>query len=148
MNAFAQRLVAAHADLAMKAVFQRRSHPLDGRIARALPLIRERMAAAGGAAGMTEVAQQVGLSRSRFFELFRVCIGVSPLQYRDWFALLRPPRLWRAATPPWSRWLPRSASLPPAHFTRFFSQHAGMPPSAFRRAAGFRGARPSAAGLP
>ena len=33
---------------------------------------------------LDEVASRVGLSRSRFFEQFKTCVGASPQQYLDW----------------------------------------------------------------
>src|SRR5690606_19087864 len=74
-----------------------------------------------------------GMSRSHFFRQFKRTIGVSPQQVIDEermsYALqaLGEPNLMLSQL---SRELGFSA---PAHFTRFFIQHAGCTPSHFRR---------------
>lgn len=104
--------------------------PMDARIVRAIRLLR------GNAAqnpSLEDVASQVGLSRSRFFEQFKNCVGASPQQYLDWermalaTRMLADPQVSVAAV---SDELGFSAQ---SHFARFFAQHIGLPPSDFKR---------------
>jgi AraC-like DNA-binding protein len=107
-----------------------RYRPIDYRIRKALNFIHEH---ALENPGIDDIAKLVGLSRSRFFEQFRRCVGASPQHYIDHFRM-------RIAT----RWL-SSIDRPlveladelgfGAHstFTRFFTQHLAVSPSEFRR---------------
>jgi AraC-like DNA-binding protein len=80
-----------------------------------------------------EVAEAVGLSRSRFFELFHDQLGTSPLVF--WNAL----RLEAALTQLHQReenMTSMAMSLgfsTPGNFSRFFRDHRGVTPSAYRR---------------
>jgi AraC-like DNA-binding protein len=80
-----------------------------------------------------EVAEVVGLSRSRFFELFHDQLGTSPLVY--WNAL----RLEEALTRLNARYENMtSMSLElgfstPGNFSRFFRDHRGVTPTTYRR---------------
>jgi AraC-like DNA-binding protein len=107
-----------------------RARPIDYRIRKALAYIHDH---ALENPRIDDVARQVGLSRSRFFEQFRRCVGASPQHYIDWVRM-------RAAT----RWL--STTDRPlieladelgfgahSNFTRFFTQHLAVSPSEFRR---------------
>jgi AraC-like DNA-binding protein len=81
------------------------------------------------------VAAHVGLSRSRFFEQFKLCLGVTPQQYIDWIRM-------RHATLALSTTGKTVATISDelgfasqSHFSRFFSEHLGLPPGEFRRRA-------------
>lgn len=104
--------------------------PIDFRIRKALAYIH---AHAFENPRIDDVAKMVGLSRSRFFEQFRRCVGASPQHYIDHIRM-------KAAT----RWL--STTERPlvevadelgfgahSNFTRFFAQHMAVSPSEFRR---------------
>jgi len=118
----------SNAAQAMKALFT--GPPMDARVMRATRFIREK---AAENPSLDEVAKEVGLSRSRFFEQFKNCMGVSPQQYLDWqrmalaTRMLSRPHLSVADV---SHDLGFSA---PSHFARFFAQHIGFPPSDFKR---------------
>jgi AraC-like DNA-binding protein len=82
---------------------------------------------------LDDIASSVGLSRSRFFEQFKNCVGSSPQQYLDWERMALATRMLscpRATVAEVSDKLGFSA---PSHFARFFSQHIGLPPSDFKR---------------
>jgi AraC-like DNA-binding protein len=120
----------AYVDQALRNTFHRRDHPMDPRIGRSLALIRD---AAMENPNLDDVASQVGLSRSRFFEQFKTCVGASPQQYLDWARMAAATKL--LATTDYSL---ADISLDlgfsaPSHFARFFAQHMGVPPSVFRR---------------
>jgi AraC-like DNA-binding protein len=80
-----------------------------------------------------EVAEVVGLSRSRFFELFHDQLGTSPLVF--WNAM----RLEEALT----RLSARDENMTsmamtlgfstPGNFSRFFRDHRGVTPTAYRK---------------
>lgn len=126
------------ADLALQNLFT--GPAMDARVMRATRFMRER---AADNPGLDDIAREVGLSRSRFFEQFKHCMGVSPQQYLDWqrmalaTRLLSRPELSVADV---SHGLGFSA---PSHFARFFAQHVGFPPSDFKR--GVMGAGPGQA---
>lgn len=102
----------------------------DGRIRRAISLLRARPSKD---LSIDDLASRVGLSRSRFYDLFQVCTGFSPRAYLDLLCL-------EAAIARLSRGEGRisdvSAELgfsAQSNFTRFFLQHVGVPPSEYRR---------------
>lgn len=104
--------------------------PMDARIARAIRLMREQ---AAHNPSLEDLASRVGLSRSRFFEQFKNCVGASPQQYLDWERMALATRRLadhQVSVAEISFELGFSA---PSHFARFFSQHIGLPPSDFRR---------------
>jgi AraC-like DNA-binding protein len=106
------------------------ARPSDYRIRRALPLID---AQALESPRIGEIAKQVGLSRSRFFEQFRRCVGVSPQHYvnvvrmsaaTEWLSMTDRPLVALAE---------ELGFCAQSNFTRFFTQHTGVSPSEFRR---------------
>jgi len=104
----------------------------DGRIRRAIALLR---AHPNKDLSMNEVATQVGLSRSRFYDLFHVCTGLSPRAYLDMLCV-------EAAIARLSSGRGKIAELAAelgfsaqSNFTRFFLNQVGVPPSEYRRAA-------------
>ena len=104
----------------------------DSRVRRAVSLLRERPTKE---VDIDRVASRVGLSRSRFYDLFQMCIGRSPREYLDFLCLgnaitaLASERVRIADV---SQELGFSAQ---SNFTRFFLNRVGIPPSEYRRAA-------------
>ncbi len=104
----------------------------DSRIRRAIALLRARP---NKDMNMDEVASQVGLSRSRFYDLFQVCTGRSPRAYLDMLCVetaISRLASGRAKIADVSAELGFSAQ---SNFTRFFLHQVGIPPSEYRRAA-------------
>lgn len=103
---------------------------IDSRIRKAVHQIRAR---APENPSLEEIAADVGLSRSHFFQQFKLCVGVSPQHFLDWQRMsLAIDKLCRtdASVCDISHQLGFSA---PSHFTRFFVQHIGLSPSEYRR---------------
>ncbi|WP_179400963.1 helix-turn-helix transcriptional regulator [Burkholderia guangdongensis] len=103
---------------------------VDFRIRKALDFIKRAPTANPTVA---EVAAEVGLSRSRFFEQFRQCMGISPQHYIDWVRMSHAIRLLAASDRPLADIAYELGFEEHSHFTRFFAQHMGVPPSEFRR---------------
>jgi AraC-like DNA-binding protein len=110
---------------------QRTQQPaIDGRIRRATRILRSR---AHQNPSLEAIASEVGMSRSRFFEQFKLTVGASPQQYLDWARMA-------LAT---DALINQSAKLHElahdlgfgelTHFTRFIRQHIGLSPGEFRR---------------
>jgi AraC-like DNA-binding protein len=104
----------------------------DTRIRRAIALLR---AHTNKDLNMDEIASEVGLSRSRFYDLFHLCTGFSPRTYLDLLCI-------EAAVSRLSSGRGNIAELSAelgfsahSNFTRFFSNQVGVPPSEYRRAA-------------
>jgi AraC-like DNA-binding protein len=104
----------------------------DTRIRRAITLLR---AHRNKDLSMDELANQVGLSRSRFYDLFQVCTGFSPRTYLDFLCV-------EAAIARLSSGQGKIAEVSAelgfsaqSNFTRFFLNQVGVPPSEYRRAA-------------
>jgi len=109
----------------------RGSRLADHRIRRAMALLRT---AAGIDAEMDGIAAQVGLSRSRFYELFQLCTGLSPRAYTDMLrtqAAIARLSLSDGSIAELASDLGFSAQ---SNFTRFFIRQLGVPPSEYRRA--------------
>nr|WP_316644357.1 AraC family transcriptional regulator [uncultured Roseateles sp.] len=123
-------LVNTYADADMRTTFFRRDRPMDARISRSLPLIRE---AAASNPNLDDIASQVGLSRSRFFEQFKACIGASPQQYLDWARMAVATKLLASTEQSVADVSHELGFSAPSHFARFFAQHMGVPPSDFKR---------------
>jgi AraC family transcriptional regulator len=104
--------------------------PVDFRIRKALDFIKHAPVANPTVA---QVAAQVGLSRSRFFEQFRRCMGISPQHYIDWVRMSHAIHLLGASNKPLADIATELGFEEHSHFTRFFAQHMGVPPSEFRR---------------
>jgi len=104
----------------------------DLRIRRAIALLR---AHPNKDLNMDELANQVGLSRSRFYDLFQLCTGFSPRTYLDLLCI-------EAAISRLSSGRGKIAELSAelgfsaqSNFTRFFQNQVGVAPSEYRRAA-------------
>ncbi|MGH8736057.1 MAG: helix-turn-helix domain-containing protein [Burkholderiales bacterium] len=113
----------------------------DSRIRRAIALLRARP---NKEMNMDEVASQVGLSRSRFYDLFQLCTGRSPRAYLDMLCVetaISRLTAGRVKIADVSAELGFSAQ---SNFTRFFLHQVGIPPSEYRRVA----ARPEPAPSP
>jgi len=103
----------------------------DTRIRRAIALLRARP---NKDLSMDELASQVGLSRSRFYDLFQICTGFSPRTYLDMLcieAAIARLSSGRGKIAEVSAELGFSAQ---SNFTRFFLNQVGVPPSEYRRA--------------
>jgi AraC family transcriptional regulator len=104
----------------------------DTRIRRAIALLR---AHPNKDLNMDQLASQVGLSRSRFYDLFQLCTGFSPRTYLDLLcieAAISRLSSGRGKIAEVSAELGFSAQ---SNFTRFFLNQVGVPPSEYRRAA-------------
>jgi len=104
----------------------------DTRIRKALALLRARP---NKDVNIDELASQVGLSRSRFYDLFQICTGRSPRSYLDLLCVesaIAKLSTGRTRIADVSAELGFSAQ---SNFTRFFLNQVGIPPSQYRRAA-------------
>jgi AraC-like DNA-binding protein len=104
----------------------------DTRIRRAIELLRARP---NKDMNIDQLASQVGLSRSRFYDLFELCTGFSPRTYLD--LLCVEAAIARLASGH-GKIAEVSAELgfsAQSNFTRFFLQQVGVPPSQYRRSA-------------
>lgn len=108
----------------------RAERPMDSRVVNAIRIIR--MSAAENP-NLDEIANRVGLSRSRFFEQFKNCVGASPQQYLDWERMALATRMLSDPRVTVAEVSDKLGFSAPSHFARFFSQHIGLPPSDFKR---------------
>src|ERR1051325_5128139 len=107
----------------------------DTRIRRAIALLR---AHPNKDLNIDQLANQVGLSRSRFYDLFQISTGFSPRAYLDLLCI-------EAAIARLSSGRGKIAELSAelgfsaqSNFTRFFHNQVGVAPSEYRRAAARR----------
>jgi len=103
----------------------------DQRIRRAIALLRDNP---NKEVNIDELATQVGLSRSRFYDLFQLCTGLSPRGYLDMLcveAAIAKLSGGRTKIADVSAELGFSAQ---SNFTRFFLNQVGISPSRYRRA--------------
>jgi AraC-like DNA-binding protein len=105
---------------------------VDFRIRRVIARIREDPDLALDADACASLA---GLSRSRFFELFRQSTGVSPRLYWNALRLDNAINDLCASSTPIKALSEELGFSAPAHFTRFFQHHLGSSPRALRRGA-------------
>ena len=116
----------------------------DQRIRRAIAILRARP---NKDVNMDQIAMQVGLSRSRFYDLFQICTGRSPREYLDMLCVETAiTRLSSSDT----KIADVSAELgfsAQSNFTRFFLNQVGASPSEYRRAASGSGGTPAPAAL-
>jgi AraC family transcriptional regulator len=104
----------------------------DSRIRQALALLRARP---NKDLNIDQLANEVGLSRSRFYDLFQLCTGFSPRAYLD--LLCVETAISRLASGQ-GKIAEVSAELgfsAQSNFTRFFLHQVGIPPSEYRRVA-------------
>lgn len=123
-------VVEDYADPDMRMTFHRRDRPMDARISKSLALIKD---AALENPNLDDIASRVGLSRSRFFEQFKACVGASPQQYLDWARMAVATRLLASTDKSVADVSFDLGFSAPSHFARFFAQHMGVPPSDFKR---------------
>lgn len=103
---------------------------IDFRIRKALAYIHEH---ALENPRIDDIAKMVGLSRSRFFEQFRRCVGASPQHYIDHFRMKLATRWLSTTDRPLVELADELGFGAHSNFTRFFIQHIAVSPSEFRR---------------
>ncbi|MFV3131931.1 helix-turn-helix domain-containing protein [Niveispirillum sp. KHB5.9] len=123
-------IVAQYAGDAAERSLMPRRQMIDFRIRKALAYMQ---ANSLRSLQMEELARQVGLSRSRFFEQFRRCVGTSPQQYADYIRVTTATRLLSTTDLSLAELADELGFAGHSNFTRFFTQHIGVPPSEFRR---------------
>ncbi|HEU4352833.1 MAG TPA: AraC family transcriptional regulator [Burkholderiales bacterium] len=104
----------------------------DSRIRRAIALLRARP---NKELNMDELASQVGLSRSRFYDLFQLCTGFSPRAYLDMLCVETAISRLTSGQGKISEVSAELGFSAQSNFTRFFLNQVGVPPSEYRRAA-------------
>lgn len=104
----------------------------DNRIRKALALLR---AHPNKEVNMNELASQVGLSRSRFYDLFQVSTGRSPRSYLDMLCVESAIAKLSSGSGKIAEVSAELGFSAQSNFTRFFQQQVGIPPSEYRRAA-------------
>ena len=103
----------------------------DSRIRRALALLRARP---HKDYSMDHLASQVGLSRSRFYDLFQLCTGLSPRAYLDKLCVETAIARLSAGGVKIAEVSAELGFSAQSNFTRFFLNQVGIPPSEYRRA--------------
>jgi len=103
----------------------------DSRIRRALALLRARP---NKDLNMDYLASQVGLSRSRFYDLFQLCTGFSPRAYLDMLCVETAISRLSSGRGKIAEVAAELGFSAQSNFTRFFLNQVGVPPSEYRRA--------------
>ena len=104
----------------------------DNRIRKALAFLR---AHPNKEINMNELASQVGLSRSRFYDLFQLSTGRSPRSYLDMLCIESAISKLSSGSGKIAEVSAELGFSAQSNFTRFFQQQVGIPPSEYRRAA-------------
>jgi AraC family transcriptional regulator len=104
----------------------------DSRIRRAIALLRARP---NKELNMDQLARQVGLSRSRFYDLFQLCTGFSPRAYLDMLCVETAISRLSSGQGKIAEVSAELGFSAQSNFTRFFLHQVGVPPSEYRRAA-------------
>jgi len=104
----------------------------DGRIRRAIALLR---AHPNKDLSIDELASQVGLSRSRFYDLFQLCTGFSPRAYLDMLCVETAISRLSSGQGKIAEVAAELGFSAQSNFTRFFLHQVGVPPSTYRRSA-------------
>jgi len=104
----------------------------DTRIRHAMALLRARP---NKDVNMNELANQVGLSRSRFYDLFQLSTGRSPRAYLDMLCVETAISKLSSGSGKIAEVSAELGFSSQSNFTRFFQQQVGIPPSEYRRAA-------------
>lgn len=123
-------LARTYANLELGHRLMRAVRPMDARVVHAIRLIR---ISAAQNPNLDEIARRVGLSRSRFFEQFKNCVGASPQQYLDWERMALATRMLAMPNTSVAQVSDQLEFSAPSHFARFFAQHIGLAPSEFKR---------------
>jgi AraC family transcriptional regulator len=105
----------------------------DNRIRKALALLR---AHPNKEVNMNDLASQVGLSRSRFYDLFQTSTGRSPRSYLDMLCVESAIAKLASGSAKIAEVSAELGFSAQSNFTRFFQHQVGIPPSEYRRAAG------------
>jgi AraC-like DNA-binding protein len=100
----------------------------DWRIRRAMDAMRVE----GSSGSVDQFARSAGLSRAQFFRLFESSLGVSPKIYLNVVRMERALDAVIHQDTPLGELSERFGFPEPAHFTRFFRDHAGVSPREFR----------------
>jgi AraC family transcriptional regulator len=124
--------LSVYADVAAQRDLPRSEVALDYRIRRAISYMRDNISKG---TEMADLAGIAGLSRSRFFELFRSCTGLSPRLYMDALCIDLAARTLVGTNEALGDIAKSLGFSAPGHFTRFFQQHTSVSPSDHRRAA-------------
>src|SRR3954469_23358815 len=103
----------------------------DSRIRRAIALLR---AHPNKDQSIDELASQVGLSRSRFYDLFQICTGFSPRAYLDMLCVETAISRLTSGHGKIAELAAELGFSAQSNFTRFFLHQVGVPPSEYRRA--------------
>lgn len=103
----------------------------DQRIRRAIGLLR---ANPNKDVNIDALASQVGLSRSRFYDLFQLCTGISPRAYLDLLCVEAAIAKLASGGTKISDLSAELGFSAQSNFTRFFLNQVGIPPSEYRRA--------------
>jgi AraC-like DNA-binding protein len=103
----------------------------DRRIRRAVDALRADPACGDPVAPL---AARVGLSRSRFYDLFARCTGLSPGVYCDMLRVEEAVRRLAKGGDPIRELSADLGFSSQGNFTRFFVRHVGVAPSRYRRA--------------
>jgi len=106
------------------------SRPIDYRIRKALTYMHEHVLESPR---IDDIAAMVGLSRSRFFEQFKRCVGASPQHYIDHLRMKLATRWLSTTDRPLVELADELGFGAHSNFTRFFTQHIAVSPSEFRR---------------
>jgi AraC-like DNA-binding protein len=104
----------------------------DSRIRRALALLRARP---NKDMNIDSLASEVGLSRSRFYDLFQICTGFSPRAYLDMLCVETAISRLSSGRGKIAELASELGFSAQSNFTRFFLNQVGVPPSEYRRAA-------------
>src|SRR5882762_3339133 len=114
------------------ALLWRGSRFADSRIRQAIGLLRARP---NKDLNMDELANRVGLSRSRFYDLFQLCTGFSPRAYLDMLCVETAISRLSSGDSKISEVSAELGFSAQSNFTRFFLNQVGVPPSEYRRSA-------------
>jgi AraC family transcriptional regulator len=125
------RTLGTYADSKIRSNLPKSTATLDYRIRRAIAHMRDNVSRE---MEMTDLAEIAGLSRSRFFELFRSCTGVSPHLYMDALCIDTATRIPAGTMRPLTEIAASLGFSAPGHFSRFFQQHTSVTPRDYRRA--------------
>ncbi|HAE00648.1 MAG TPA: hypothetical protein DCL95_03955 [Rhodospirillaceae bacterium] len=82
---------------------------------------------------LDDVAQEVGLSRPHFFDLFKKCTGVTPNRVSNAIRMERAITLLTQSSYPMADLAEDLHFATPGNFSRFFKSQIGINPNAFRR---------------